>query len=109
MGENVVGACMNSDWPNNGNGLPTESATICSNSVSGRTGVCGCQICDGFSGGLPGMYWSELKPPGFVRVGVRMEGDELSPVCPSLSLWVCAELHCALFAVDGSEQSTVVP
>jgi|ERR1022692_856481 hypothetical protein len=104
-GENVLGACTKSDCPNNGSGLPTESATICSNSVSGLVGICGRQICEGFSGGRVGVYWSGVNPYGVFKVGVRMVEEGNSPDGAVFPLWPCAPLQVGLSAIEGSEQS----
>ena len=55
---------------------PTESATICSNSVSGRSGVVGCGSCEGLSGAGVTKYWSVLKPEGVLNTGFRIGDDE---------------------------------
>ena len=96
---------MNNDCPNRGKGLPTESATICSNSVSGRMGVCRCGICEGLGGGMRGVNWSAADGDD-LSTGVSTEdGEEDSRPCEFPEPWVC-EVQAALPAWVGSEQST---
>jgi len=67
---------MNNDCPNNGNARPAESATICSNSVSGRGGSFDCWISEGLSGYVPGVVWRGFKPVGVFNCGTRSEVEE---------------------------------
>src|SRR6185437_5336062 len=105
MGANVLGGCRKSDWPNKGSGRPTESATICSNSVRGRTAAVEFAICEGFGGGVPGIYWSAFPVFEFVKTGVRTEVEFWAP-CAGFDPCPCDEVHCALPAMAGSLQST---
>src|SRR5258708_26036960 len=104
MGENVLGGSTNTDWPNNGSARPTESATICSNSVSGRVGVCERGTWEGLGGGVPGEYWSGLRPEGFVNTGVRSGLDDVPRLL--FDPCACVPLHAGLPSIEGSEQST---
>jgi len=49
MGANVLGAKSKSDCPNNGYGLPAESAAICWNSVCGQGEEFACCNSEGFA------------------------------------------------------------
>ena len=55
-GEKVLGGWVNKDCPNKGKIRPTESATICWNSVSAWFCAGGCGCCDGFNVVVAGVY-----------------------------------------------------